>query len=541
VNRTRLLGLALIASSATGFAALAPARAATAPNGGMTWRQRAVADKSDYTEPSLSIDRNGNIVVCSPGDGGTRMWISEDDGTSFRESRTLVEDPQATGGGDCEVHFMPDGTLLNTDLAISTSYIHTSDDLGRTWERQDDAGLEQDRQWFASYDKGEPVAYHVYHGIADELEFYVKSTDDGKTWSQPIPVNQATQANCTPNAIAKPGDEACLTDQDYNTFSGPMLVDQNTGELYVVYGISDAATNGTSVGGFGSPRGIVVAHSTDGTTWTNKYATIINGTIIDQKYTASGFPWGVIDPAGNVYIVFNSNADGGHYHTYYAYSTDHAATWSAPVKLDDNPIPEGATVFSTGASVKEGIVDFAWVETDAATTTDDPAALWYINMAQVTDAATGTPKITHSRVSDHVMHRGDICLHGTLCQVAPGGLGGGSRTLGDFFELSIGPDGMAQVAFTDDGREGEPAQVWWAKQASGPSAYGVPVVAPPKEPTGPDATAAPRPPAQPPAAPPAAAPDLAATGLPQAVPSAAQVLMGLAGAVLALRRRRPAA
>jgi hypothetical protein len=553
MNRVGTLGLAMAATAAAGLAALTPANAGGKPAAKMTWRQRAVAENSKFTEPSLAIDKKGDIVVCSPGGPGTEMWVSQDQGKTFRNSTTGVAN--GTGGGDCEIHFLPNGTLVNSDLAISTSYIHTSTDLGRHWTRRQDAGPEQDRQWFASHNTGEPTLYHVYHGIAEEGEYYVKSTDNGKTWSTvPTPVNSPDQLVCTPNAVAKPGDTACLADQDYNTFSGPMLVDQHTGEQYVVYGISDAATNATSTGGFGNPRGLVVAHSTDGTTWTNKYAVVINGMAIDGEYVASGFPWAVIDPAGNVYVVFNSS-DGGHYHTYYAYSKDHARTWSKPVKLDDNPVPEGATVFSTGASIAEGVVDFAWIETDKAANTDDAKALWYINMAQVRNAASGKPSILRSRVSDHAMHRGNICLHGTLCQVAPNGLGGGSRSLGDFIEMAIGPDGMAQVVWTDDGRVGDPKQVYWAKQTSGPSAFAsakhgksekVVAVRPAR-----DETAARTTPARAATAPAAtvSAARTADTSLGDvqpaastrpagAAPLAGLALLGLAGSAVALRRRR---
>jgi hypothetical protein len=540
MNRARVLGAAMIAASATGFAALAPASAGSAAvNGGYTWHTRAVAPQSSYTEPSLSIDKSGNIAVCSPGGPGTVLWISEDDGTTFRPSETGVA--EGTGGGDCEIHFLPDGTLVDSDLAISTSYIHTSDDLGQTWHRQGDAGPEQDRQWFASYNTGEPTLYHVYHGIVEEGEFYVKSTDGGKTWTTvPTPVNSPDQAACTPGAVAKPGDTACLADQAYNTYSGPMLVDQNTGELYVVYAISDAQNNATGNAGFGSPRGIVVAHSVDGTTWTNKYAAVPAGLTIGQDYVSSGFPWGTVDAAGNVYIVYTSNV-GGHYHTYYSYSTDHAATWSDPVKLDDNPAGEGETIFTTGMGGAPGVVDFAWIETDTATSTDDANALWYINFAQVRGANTDSPVVSNSRISDHPSHRGNICLHGTLC-AAPNGFGGGSRSLGDFFELAIGPDGMAQVAWTDDGQLDADTgkairQVWWAKQTAGSSAF---AVTPPKGPTtgggagsgsgsgtgaGGGSGAG-------------GGGSLPATGLPDAVPTAGLLLMGAAGAALAFRRRR---
>lgn len=536
MNRTRLIGLSLVAASAAALATLAPAGAATPVNGGITWRQRPVEDTSSFTEPSLAISKTGDIAVCAPGGtGGTQNWTSTDDGKTFFRSHT-----NGDGGGDCEIHFLPDGTLVNSDLAVSTSHISYTKDLGQTWTAGDDAGPEQDRQWFASYNSGEPTLYHVYHGIAEEAEYYVKSTDEGKTWSQvPTPINAATQANCTPGAVAKPGDTACLTDQSYNTFSGPMLVDQSTGELYVVYAISDAQNNATGNATFGNPRGIIVAHSTDGTNWTNRYAAIPGGATIGQDYVASGFPWGTIDAAGNVYIVYTSNV-GGHYHTYYSYSTDHSETWSAPVKIDDNPDGEGETVFGTGMGGAPGMVDFAWIETDKAVNTDDDSAVWYINFAQVKNATSGSPTITDSRVSDHPSHLGNICLHGTLC-AAPRNAGGGSRSLGDFFELAIGPDGLAQVAWTDDGREGEAKQVWWAKQTSGSSILGGGTVQPPA--TGGGSTGgttggstggsnggsnS------------GGSGSLPTTGLPGAMPVTGAVLLGVAGVALAARRRRDA-
>ncbi len=52
---------------------------------------------------------------------------------------------------------------------------------------------------------------------------------------------------------------------------------------------------------------------------------------------------------------------------------------------------------------------------------------------------------------------------------------GDDRSLGDFFELAIGPDGMAQVVWSDNGDVVKPSSsdrhVYWARQLDGPSAF----------------------------------------------------------------------
>ena len=523
MRRSRQAGLGLLALSlaitAVGFGA--PSQASTSP--AFTWRQRSVGEESSFTEPSISVDKKGNIAVCAPGSpGGTQLWLSKDDGHSFDYTHT-----EGNGGGDCEIHFLPDGRLVNSDLAITTSYISVSEDGGHTWRQTDDAGQEQDRQWFASFDQGEPTLYHVYHGIVEEYEFFVKSTDGGETWSLPVLINSADQFAGPPGVIAKPGDTASLVDQGYNTFSGPMVVDQKTGDLYVAYSISNAQSNVAAIHGFGPTRGVVVAHSPSGDlgTWTNRYAAVTNDPA-PTGGTVNGaiFPWLAIDDAGTVYVIFNSSV-GGTFHTYYAYSTDKTETWSEPIKVDANPDGVGGTVYAVGQGGTPGVLDLAWMSSSKGLGPDDLANEWHVDFAQIRNAGTATPQITRSRVSDHIIHKGQICQMGLLCVT------GGDRSLGDFFELAIGPDGMAQIVWADNGREDEPREVYWAKQTSGASAFANPI-APPKptqpKPANPNPPGAPRPGAGP-------APTHPATGLPAALPMLAIILVG--SAVVALRRR----
>jgi hypothetical protein len=467
VRRRTAFPLAL----AVGAVSVALAAPSTAASSGISWRQRPVDPNSSITEPSLSIDPKGRIFVCGPGGAGgagNAGWFSHDDGKTFHRKDTAgsMED----GGGDCELQYLPDGSLVTADLAVRTSVIFRSTDGGKTFTQQADAGTEQDRQWFA-YDARKKELYLVYHDIVAETEQYVVSKDGGKTWSNPVLVNSADQFAGPPNVIAQQGETASLVDQGYNTMSGPMLIDPKGGHQYVVYAVSSAQDNLTSVGGFGPTRGIVVAHrGPEDSGFSNKYAVVSSGTPGGGAINGAIFPWGTVDPAGNVYVVYNSS-QGGSFHTYYVVSTDHAKTWSKPVRVDGNPATKGATVYATGSAGAPGVLDLAWYESDDAASPDDPSAHWYVDFAQVRNAAGKAPSITRSRISDHIVHHGSICQKGILCVSRLGD----DRSLGDFFELAIGPDGMAQVAWTDNGNKGTtgapPRRVFWAKQSSGKSAF----------------------------------------------------------------------
>jgi hypothetical protein len=529
VRRRSALPLALALAAAAGFLALAaPSTAATT---GFTWRQKPVDANSSITEPSLSIDKSGRIFVCGPGGAGgsgNAGWYSFDDGKTFTRKDTAGS--MADGGGDCELQYLPDGSLVTADLAVRTSVIFRSTDGGKTFTQQADAGSEQDRQWFA-YDTRKKELYLVYHDIVAETEQYVVSKDGGKTWSTPVLVNSADQFAGPPNVIAKPGETASLVDQGYNTFSGPMLIDQKRGDQYVLYSVSSVQDNLTSVGGFGPTRGIVVAHrGPEDSTFTNKYAVVSSGVPGGGgEVNGAIFPWGTIDPAGNVYVVYNSSV-GGRFHTYYVVSTDQAKTWSKPVKVDSNPLDKGATVYATGQAGAAGVLDLAWYQSDDATSPDDTNGHWYVDFAQVRSAASAAPQISRSRISDHIVHHGSICQKGILCVTRLGD----DRSLGDFFELAIGPDGMAQIAWTDNGNKGAvgapPRRVFWAKQATGPSALVATTAArPAARPAAPAAPAAPQAPA-------GGSGQLAATGLGATLPGIALLLL-VAGAVVGLRRR----
>jgi hypothetical protein len=521
MRRRTIVPLALTATTAV-LAMTLPAGAATTP---LSFRRTVLQDQKQYGEPSVAITRDGkHIAVCVPGGTGTTsVWYSSDDGHTFDTSHTNSDN----GGGDCELDFMPNGTLLNADLEVTDSAIRYSKDFGKTWQGTQTAGIEQDRQWFA-HSKDGKTAYLVYHDFAAEAEFYAESPDGGITWPTALaaqPITNVDQVALPGNGAGRAGDPASIVDQGVNTFSGPMLISPDGRDMYVMYSISDAKSNVVDgIPPFGPTRGIVVAHKgPESGSFTNRYAVTSDGAATNGAI----FPWGTIDKAGNVYVLFNSDKGSpGHFHTYYVVSTDKTKTWGVPVKVDDTPLTKGAQIYATGAAGAKGVLDLAWYGSDNASSPSDNSAVWDIHFAQVRNALSPHPAITRRLVAPgDPMHKGNICLNGLLC------IAGGDRSLADFIELAIGPDGMAQIAYADNAGTftGTKGRVVWAKQVGGQSAYDTSkTVLPPVTVPGTKATT-----------PPGSkntGGGLAATGLDRVLPAFALFL--LLGVAVVQRRRR---
>jgi hypothetical protein len=227
------------------------------------------------------------------------------------------------------------------------------------------------------------------------------------------------------------------------------------------------------------------------------------------------FPWGTIDKAGNVYIVFSSTrgTDGSRFHLYYTVSKDKGAHWSAPLKLDTLGLTKGSAIYATGAGGSDGVLDVGWYQTDTGKPADDNST-WTVHFAQVTGATSSKPDVTQQAVTTIPNHKGGICLQGILCGVGPGS---SDRSLLDFFEVAINPQtGLAGIVYADNNRlgpsEGQIGEVVYAAQTRGPSAF---VPTPPVTP-----------PVTPPKTPPkATGPGLATTGMSSVIGIAALLLL----------------
>ena len=478
-------GLALLSLAPS---AVAAATDTTGPYGQFGFTTLGLGATSSYGEPSLALAPDGHHVVSStPGCGGICYWYSADDGGTFKTTTT------AGGGGDSELDFQPNGTLISADLEVTDSVMHYSTDFGATWTGAGTAGIEQDRQWLAHSPDGK-IEYLVYHDFVAEAEFYARSTDGGKTWSTTDGANPITPPGGAPGAAPTPvtdPNNPSFLDQGVNTFSGPMLVDNNGKDLYVSYSISNLESNTnptTGVPPFGPTRGVIIAHSADaGATWSTVYAakaTPNPASPSSESTEGAIFPWATLDSAGNIYVLYNATdgSDGTHFHQYYTYSTDKGATFSAPVKIDSLGLNTGSSLYATGMAGAPGVLDVAWYQTDTGTpSSTDTAVTWVPHFAQITAANTKSPVIVGQQaVTTLPNHHGGICLQGILCGIGPGS---SDRSLLDFFELAINPvTGMAEIAYADNGgRAGTgKGEVVFAKQTAGPSALTAPAVSVPE-------------------------------------------------------------
>src|SRR5581483_7396558 len=193
---------------------------------------------------------------------------------------------------------------------------------------------------------------------------------------------------------------------------------------------------------------------------------------------ANDFPSAAIDSAGNLYAVWAmNNSRTNEYMIWFTASHDHGQNFYGPFQVSQGP---GAAVMPWIAAGDNGRVEIVYYST---TTPVDPNVApstveWNVMFAQSLNANAREPAFTISQASHHVNHKGTICNQGLLC-------GSGTRTLADFFQVAIGPDGLANISYADNGPVPLPAgnpdtsqnglHTEYARQTSGPLALNNPV------------------------------------------------------------------
>jgi hypothetical protein len=485
----RLVWAAGTAAALVATAAALPSSGAvrhdrTKPFGALGFTTVGMGTGPSYGEPSFTWAPDGRHgIICTPGgnhnDGSTvQFWYTADRGKTWKHS----EETSPNGGGDCDVDFLPDGTAVSVDLEVSDSYLQESTNWGRTWKRVGAFGAEQDRQWLAHSADGSKI-FMVYHDFAAEAEFYAIATYNHRT--KKISINQADcchtaqspdQANAPGIATTQvdpTGSGTSLVDEGGNTFSGPILIDpsdQSGRTFYVIYSISDAQSNFNPKDGvppYGPTRGVVVATTTNGgQSFTSHYAVKAPPQPDGSAEPTEGaiFPWGSIDRAGTLYVVYNSTngQTSGHFHQYYTFSKDHGKHWSKPIKLDGLGHNKGAAIYATSDAGRKGVLDVAWYQTNNGVPASTGQNItWTPHFAAVTRADTKHPHVVRQALSKLPNHRGGICLEGILCGVGPGSP---DRSLLDYFQVSINPKtGLAGIAYADNGgfrKAGDPEVVF---------------------------------------------------------------------------------
>lgn len=446
LSRPRFLTLALVGLLLATFLAgcIGGTQEPPAPEGGddappagagLAFSPALVVDGDrDGSEPSIGVDPDGRIFISAPAGltAQSYLWVSEDNGTTFRYVETMpAASPTGTGagGGDTSIAIGKDGAIYVTDLWVGSNTVYSSHDHGNTWFAAPISSTVPyyDREWNAVDGKGH--AYLLARTFTPGSATWMSRSDDGgKTW--------LTVGNPWVNT-GKP------TDGGQN---GPLIVNPKTDALHGVYTC-------------GSGKSVCVTTSTDlGMTW--KQGVAASGNRINNI-----FPAIAADTAGNLYVAF-ADRDGDNLTVKLAASAD-GATWTTPVTVSQGP---GQAIFPWIVAGDAGRVDVVWYGTNATgnnnNVDDMKGAQWRVYLAQSLDALNATPTFEVAAVTPDPIHNGTVSTMGlSTSPNAP------DRCLGDFFTVALDPQGYAHLSFNKCTRGSDPTRVLYARQTGGASLY----------------------------------------------------------------------
>lgn len=438
-------------------------------------------------EPGIRVDSHNCIYTTAP--GNPFVWKSSDLGLTFTPPvNPVADEPTLTGGDEEILPFPPNpsGTdpVYFGDLGLSSVHVRKSTDTGKTWFKPGPAGaagdvaISSDRQWYAG-DRApsatDTTIYEMDHELSTEdIRFHALTNDTA--WSPPA-------SGITSSELILPPDSTLP-----NTNPGPVIVDTKTHRVFGFFNASTLRNNAVQppfgkmpnvweATGPGSPAAAVPPGP-----FTN--FPVFRG-VFDSPTTpapppgtqtfgtncSNDFPAAAIDNAGNLYVAWAmNNARTNRYSVWFATSHDHGQNFYGPFEVSRGI---GAAVMPWVAAGDGGRVNIVYYGTSAAVDPNtvaigDKNVAWNVFFAQSLNANSREPVFTVSQASDHINHFGVICNLGLLCA-------SGTRSLADFFQVAIGPDGLANIVYADDATSS--THPVYARQSSGPLALTNPVAA----------------------------------------------------------------
>ncbi|MGZ4209831.1 MAG: hypothetical protein ACXVQX_04485 [Actinomycetota bacterium] len=405
-------------------------------------------------EPSIRVDSGGRIYVIAPGSTpiGCEVWIVSADG---RSSTFHTPPDLGVGGGDCDLAVSSSieaggtyPTVAYSSLSLADLTVGKSIDGGATFSSPNLYGSQivgDDRQWNA-WGEGSTV-YMSYHILATNNIAVARSTDGGQNY---LERGLAIDLAHIPQAI-------------YNNELGAIVVNNastlSPRPVYTIFTAPPTAAENlnTAVGEVQTANhGVYLAASYDGgATWTD-YTIYVGPATETYDHI---FPALAVDAGGNFWAawasehhIFVSHANAG---------TLGQSGWSTPIQIDNTG--SGANVFPWLVGGGPNRADLVWY---AGTGVDnnDTTNSWNVGIAQLSVNNKGADSVTQAVASDHIIHHGQICTTGEGCTV------GGDRTLLDFFQVALTPDGRAAIAWADDSETAGVAQIYVTVQCAGISA-----------------------------------------------------------------------
>jgi len=482
----RLVGVLVAAAlGALPFAMGGPALAAK-PSGATFNPNLLLQGSSNTAEPSIRTDRFGHSFVIGPTGvpAGCKAWRVAHNGSSA----TYIGQPDHTaGGGDCDWAIGPqetsstispaptDDDLAYSSLSLANITTGKSDDGGTTFGPPNVYSQQvggDDRMWMAADPRlnsgGFADIFMTYHDVSGPEDIQVGvSIDGGFSYVQNAPiinnndvpvgqwqgagVNVAGAGNELGNIVAR-RTAAGLT--LYSIFETPDSATDNTNQA-----IAGTANYNRVYEAVGT---VAVDTAPPVISWRNYE--IYHGPL-GARYNRI-FPVTAVDNGGRVYAFWT---DGNHID----YKADGTGTgWrasKAPSQIA-NPSGVNTALMPWAQAGDPGIVDVVFYGASGGNGAqpnpqDDPNNSWNAYFAQTTN---GGGSFTVTSASDHVIHKGPLCIDGLGCNLSNPMR---DRTLLDFFQVSVDPtNGAADIAYADDHSAPGTAVVYFTRQCTGSSA-----------------------------------------------------------------------
>jgi hypothetical protein len=299
-----------------------------------------------FTEPAIAVNPGNPHQVVGVFQDNVHAAYSTDSGHSWQLAES-VDPKNYRVSGDVSVTFDNQGHAFVCYIAFDRLgtfnywahgatrngiFVRRSLDGGKTWEAEHIPVAEQasspgipfeDKPYIVADNTKSRYAGNLYIGwtrwrLSDSQMVLSRSTDEGKTWSQPVEIDKHPGLPRDDNGAA----------EGFDGVVGP------DGKLYAIWSQDNAIMLTTSRDG--------------GKTFSHARPVIPTAPIIFAIETlerANGFPQIAIDPKSQRLYVTWSDYRNGDLDVFLATSDDGGKHWLSPVRVNNDPVHNGAEQF----------------------------------------------------------------------------------------------------------------------------------------------------------------------------------------------------
>jgi hypothetical protein len=299
-----------------------------------------------FTEPGIAINPNNSQQVVAVYQDNAHASYSLNAGHTWHAAESVAPQNYRVSGDVsttfdnqghafiCYIAFDKLGTFnyWGHNASRNGIFVRRSLDGGKTWEANHVAVSEyatnpgipfEDKPYIVADTTKSRYAGNLYVGwtrwtLTDSEMLISRSTDDGQTWSKPIEIDRHPGLPRDDNGAAE-------------GFAGAVGPD---GRVYAVWSQSDDIMLTTSRDG--------------GKTFSRARSVIHTAPImfaVDTLERANGFPQIAIDPKSRRLYVTWTDYRNGDLDVFCSTSSDGGKKWSAPVRVNNDPVHDGADQF----------------------------------------------------------------------------------------------------------------------------------------------------------------------------------------------------